>query len=123
MERGHSRTAARRGRDGEEEDDHAGKDGGGDGAQERGLRSSGKQIRRQGGAPREGRPWEEQQREQEVERRERGGLVRVRHGGGRDDCGGAGGERKHADGITMGHSRKRRGRITGGREGRRERHR
>ena len=124
MERGHSRTAARRGRDREEEYNHVGEDNVGDRAQETGPRTRpGKQRRRQGRAPREGWPWEERQRERRVDRQSDGGFGGVRNGGGRDDLRGARREQKHAAGVTMGNARKRRGRITGGCEGRREQHR
>ena len=63
--------------------------GNGDRAQETGTRIPGNQQRKQGGAPREGRPWGERQRERGVERREQEVLGGVRDGGGRDDRGGA----------------------------------
>ena len=93
-------------------------DDGKGGARETGPpRRPGKQRRRQGGAPR-GPTRGKGGRHRGVERRKRRRVGRG-YRGGRDSRGGAGGEQRHADGVAMGHTRKRGGRATGGCTGRR----
>ena len=72
---------ARRGKDREGDDNRTGEEDGRYGARETGPRT-GKQQRRWGRAPREGRPGGERQRERGMEWRESGGFGGIRDGGG-----------------------------------------
>ena len=105
-----------------EEEDNRTKDYNGvDISQETGPRP-GTQRQRLGRAPQEGWLGGERRRERGVERWECRVFVRIGDGGGQDDRRGTGGEKRNADGVSMGHAKRRCGSGTGGYEVRRERH-